>query len=175
MAHALYNHLILISHCPLPCLFQLQGKRQNYRNLCALATTRQNWVSASGTKLWAVVYTQAGRGGGWCHLASLRNKPRERLSRRRAFCPPSHRAWCGDVTVQWKKEVIFFPFDYSLGKPGFLFFFSLYPFQSLLEKVIIICGSCIHSIPCGKDSVRWSAPITWGLSFNIVKIWSSAL
>ncbi len=48
-------------------------------------------------------------GGGWCHLASLRIKPQERLSRRRPFCPPSHRTRCGDPTVQWNREVGFCP------------------------------------------------------------------
>ena len=176
----LYNLILCTTfppHCHptipfAPVCFNCGEKRRDCGNLSTLVVTGQNWVSLSQA-VSSCLHTDERRGG-WCHLDSLRNKPPKRvITRRHSLGPPSTRTWCGDLIVQWSTG-FFFSLDYSLENESFYFFFflsvSFFPFQSSLEKVIIICGDCVPSLPCGKDRDRWSALITWGSSLNLLSI-----
>lgn len=126
---------------------------------------QQNRISVSRTALQRVVYTH--RETRRLMPSGLTEKQAQRtaITCRCSFCPRSHCAWCRGSSG---KSRVFFLLIIFLQSQGM--FFSLWPFQSLFEEVIIFPSNYIHSIPCGKDIERWNVQIAWGLAFNGIKI-----
>lgn len=121
-------------------VFQFQGQYVITRNRCTLAIPRQNWVSSR-----TVVYTHTREEEVDAIWPRWEANP-ENSSTLLLPSFPLYMTWRPNSSV--KHRVIFSPL--IIAWESQCVFLSLNSFQSLLEKVIIICSNCIHSIPWGK-------------------------
>lgn len=166
-SHSLFCHFLHFDPTsyihPLAHLLQEQGK-DVITGIFALLP-QQNRISVSRTTLRRVVYTHRETRRLMPSGLTEKRAQRTAITSRCSFCPRSHCAWCRGNSGKSRGFFLLIIFLQSQGM-----FFSLWPFQSLFEEVIIFPSNYIHSIPCGKDIERLNVQIAWGLAFNSIKI-----
>lgn len=124
-------------HCPLPNCFNCREKGGDYRNLCTLLLADRIEFQLAGPSC-EQLFTHRRERERLMSSGLAEKRTKEGLSRvdaPSALLP--HCTWGGGY---------FFSFDHSL------FIFKL--LSVIVRESPIICGNCIHSIPCGKGSCR---------------------